>query len=163
VGAAACDCSPLIEAVKAQLLTRSVLHADETRLPMLKLAWSHAPGVSLELQARANTTKCQTVIYDFTDGRGVSAREFLGSWTGKFVCDDYAACKALFDRGIIERAVWRTRAETHDYTLIIEARSRRRSRYWRRCMSRAREARRNEARTPMPRQPASNDRANRRF
>jgi transposase len=45
----------------------------------------------------------QTVIYDFADGRGgVHAQAFLGGWTGKLVCDDYAGYKALFDRGIIE-------------------------------------------------------------
>jgi hypothetical protein len=58
----------------------------------------------------------QTVIYDFTDGRGgVHAREFLGSWTGKFVCDDYAGYKALFDRGIIEAGCMaHARRKLHD-------------------------------------------------
>ena len=33
----------------------------------------------------------KTVIYDFTEGRGgVYARDFLGSWSGKLVCDDYS-------------------------------------------------------------------------
>jgi transposase len=50
VGACGVRLQPLIEAMKAQLLTRSVLHADETPVPMLAWLGSHAPGVSLELQ-----------------------------------------------------------------------------------------------------------------
>ena len=43
------------------------------------------------------------VIYDFNDSRsGLHAREFLGAWSGKLVCDDYAGYKALFERGVIE-------------------------------------------------------------
>jgi transposase len=44
----------------------------------------------------------QVVVYDFADGRaGVHAREFLGNWSGKLVCDDYPGYKALFERGVI--------------------------------------------------------------
>jgi hypothetical protein len=32
----------------------------------------------------------------------VHAREFLGNWSGKLVCDDYSGYKALFERGVIE-------------------------------------------------------------
>jgi transposase len=32
----------------------------------------------------------------------VHARDFLGEWSGKLVCDDYSGYKALFDRGVIE-------------------------------------------------------------
>jgi len=43
------------------------------------------------------------VVYDFADSRsGLHAREFLGSWSGKLVCDDYSGYKALFERGVIE-------------------------------------------------------------
>ena len=43
------------------------------------------------------------MIYDFADSRsGLHAREFLGSWSGKLVCDDYSGYKALFERGVIE-------------------------------------------------------------
>jgi hypothetical protein len=43
------------------------------------------------------------VVYDFADSRsGLHAREFLGPWSGKLVCDDYSGYKALFERGVIE-------------------------------------------------------------
>ena len=43
------------------------------------------------------------VIYDFNDSRsGLHAREFLGTWSGKLVCDDYSGYKALFEKGVIE-------------------------------------------------------------
>jgi transposase len=44
-----------------------------------------------------------SVVYDFADSRsGLHAREFLGSWSGKLVCDDYSGYKALFERGVVE-------------------------------------------------------------
>ena len=43
------------------------------------------------------------VVYDFAETRGGRhAREFIGDWKGKLVCDDYAGYKALFENGIIE-------------------------------------------------------------
>ena len=46
---------------------------------------------------------CAAVVYDFADSRsGLHAREFLGAWSGKLVCDDYSGYKALFERGVIE-------------------------------------------------------------
>jgi transposase len=58
----------------------------------------------------------QTVIYDFTEGRGgVHARGFLGSWSGKLVCYDYSGYKALFDRGVTEAGCMaRARRKLHD-------------------------------------------------
>jgi transposase len=58
----------------------------------------------------------QAVIYDFADSRGgVHAREFLSSWRGKLVCDDYAGYKALFERGVIEiRCMAHARRKFHD-------------------------------------------------
>src|SRR4029077_724861 len=42
-------------------------------------------------------------LYGFAETRGgVRAREFLGQWSGKLVCDDYSGYKALFERGVIE-------------------------------------------------------------
>jgi transposase len=43
------------------------------------------------------------VVYDFAEGRGGQhARDFLGSWSGKLVCDDYSGYQALFERGVVE-------------------------------------------------------------
>lgn len=103
VGSCGVRLQPLIEAMKDQLLTRPVLHADETPVPMLKPGLGRTHRAYLWSYSSSEYDDLQMVIYDFADGRGgVHAQAFLGSWTGKLVCDDYAGYKALFDRGIIE-------------------------------------------------------------
>jgi transposase len=63
------------------------------------------------------------VIYDFTESRsGAHARAFLGSWSGKLVCDDYSGYKALFERGVVEiGCMAHARRKLHD--LYVDARS----------------------------------------
>jgi transposase len=103
VGACGVRLQPVIEAMKELLLRRPVLHADETPVPMLKPGLGRTHRAYLWSYSSSEYDDLQTVIYDFTDGRGgVHAQAFLGDWTGKLVCDDYAGYKALFKRGIIE-------------------------------------------------------------
>jgi transposase len=103
VGACGVRLQPLVEAMKEQLLTRPVLHADETPVPMLKPGLGRTHRAYLWSYATSEYDELKTVVYDFADGRGgVHAREFLGTWSGKLVCDDYSGYKALFDRGVIE-------------------------------------------------------------
>lgn len=103
VGACGVRLAPLVEAMKAQLLSRPVLHADETPVPMLRPGLGRTHRAYLWSYATSEYDELKTVIYDFADGRaGVHAREFLGDWSGKLVCDDYSGYKALFDRGVIE-------------------------------------------------------------
>ncbi|TCT84392.1 transposase IS66 family protein [Pseudomonas sp. LP_4_YM] len=43
------------------------------------------------------------MVYDFSPSRaGEHARNFLGDWNGKLVCDDFAGYKAGFEQGIAE-------------------------------------------------------------
>ena len=80
---------PLVDALKAELLSHAVLHADETPVPMLKpgngtthraYLWTYAPGAFEDLKV---------VVYDFCESRaGAHARSFLGVWQGTLVCDD---------------------------------------------------------------------------
>ena len=45
----------------------------------------------------------RAVVYDFNESRaGKHAREFLGDWQGKLVCDDFAGYKASFEDGVTE-------------------------------------------------------------
>ena len=45
----------------------------------------------------------KAVVYDFSPSRaGEHARNFLGDWNGKLVCDDFAGYKAGFEQGITE-------------------------------------------------------------
>ena len=103
VGACGVRLQPLVEAMKEQLLKCSVLHADETPVPMLKPGLGRTHRAYLWSYSSSEYDDLQSVIYDFADGRGgAHAQAFLGEWTGKLVCDDYAGYKALFNRGIIE-------------------------------------------------------------
>ena len=94
---------PLVEAMKSLMLARSVLHADETPVPMLKPGLGKTHRAYLWSYSTSEYDALQTVIYDFAETRGgVHARSFLGTWRGKLVCDDYAGYKKLFDRGVVE-------------------------------------------------------------
>ena len=103
VGICGVQLQPLVDALKTEILSHSVMHADETPVEMLKpgnkkthraYLWAYAPGVFEDLKA---------VVYDFCESRaGEHARAFLGKWKGSLVCDDYAGYKAGFVSGITE-------------------------------------------------------------
>jgi transposase len=103
VGQCGVQLQPLVDALKAEMLTHSVLHADETPVEMLKpgtgkthraYLWAYSPGVFEPMK---------TVVYDFAESRsGEHARAFLGEWRGSLICDDYGGYKASFAQGITE-------------------------------------------------------------
>ena len=103
VGICGVRLQPLVDALKAEILTHRVLHADETPVQMLKpgkgtthraYLWAYAPGVFEDIKA---------VVYDFCESRaGEHARNFLGDWRGSLVCDDFSGYKAGFANGITE-------------------------------------------------------------
>ena len=103
VGTCGVRLQPLVDALKAEILSRSVLHADETPVQMLKpgkgtthraYLWAYAPGAFEDIKA---------VVYDFCESRaGEHARRFLGDWRGSLVCDDFGGYKAGFAQGITE-------------------------------------------------------------
>jgi transposase len=103
VGQCGVQLQPLVDALKAEMLTYSVLHADETPVEMLKpgtgkthraYLWAYSPGVFEAMKA---------VVYDFAESRsGEHARAFLGDWKGSLICDDYGGYKASFAQGITE-------------------------------------------------------------
>ncbi|MBK7646588.1 MAG: IS66 family transposase [Betaproteobacteria bacterium] len=103
VGQMGVTLQPLVDALKVEMLTYPVLHADETQVAMLDpgagkthraYLWSYSIGAFEPIKA---------VIYDFADSRaGKHAREFLGDWRGTLVCDDYSGYKALIADGVTE-------------------------------------------------------------
>jgi transposase len=103
VGICGVQLQPLVDALKNEVLSHAVLHADETPVQMLKpgqkkthraYLWAYAPGAFEDLKA---------VVYDFCESRaGEHCRTFLGEWRGSLVCDDYAGYKAGFASGITE-------------------------------------------------------------
>jgi len=103
VGACGVRLQPLADALRALLLTRAVLHADETPVPMLKPGLGRTHRAYLWSYSSSEYNELAAVVYDFAESRsGLHVREFLGAWSGKLVCDDYSGYKALFDRGVLE-------------------------------------------------------------
>jgi transposase len=103
VGQCGVQLQPLVDALKAEMLAHTVLHADETPVSMLKpgtgkthkaYLWAYSAGAFEPLKA---------VVYDFAQSRsGEHARAFLGQWRGSLVCDDYGGYKASFANGVTE-------------------------------------------------------------
>ena len=103
---------PLVDAMRQWLLSRPVLHADETPVAML------APGKG-KTQRAYLWGYCSTiydqfpaVVFDFADSRsGKHAGRFLGvdeqtpkdrQWQGHLVVDDFSGYKHLFTQGVKE-------------------------------------------------------------
>ena len=108
VGTCGVRLQPLVDALKAVILSHRVLHADETPVAMLKpgegkthraYLWAYAPGAFESIKA---------VVYDFCESRsGEHARRFLGhgtdkAWKGSLTCDDFSGYKALIASGVTE-------------------------------------------------------------
>jgi len=71
---------PLVEALKALLLTRPVLHADETPVAMLKPGNGKTHRASLWSYATTQYDALRGVVYDFAETRGGRhAQVFLGA------------------------------------------------------------------------------------
>jgi transposase len=103
VGSCGVQLQPLVDALKADILSHGVVHADETPVQMLKpgngkthraYLWAYAAGAFEETQA---------VVYDFCESRaGENAKVFLGDWRGSLVCDDFSGYKQLMSQGVTE-------------------------------------------------------------
>ena len=103
VGMCGVQLQPLVDALKDEILSCAVLHADETPVQMLKpgagkthraYLWAYAPGAFEDTKA---------VVYDFCESRaGEHARAFFGDWKGSLICDDYAGYKQSIAHGITE-------------------------------------------------------------
>ena len=103
VGVCGAQLQPLVDALKTEILSHAVLHADETPVAMLKpgnkkthraYLWAYAPGAFEDMKA---------VVYDFCESRaGEHVRAFLGNWKGALVCDDFSGYKQSFTLGVTE-------------------------------------------------------------
>jgi len=103
VGACGVQLQPLVDALRAMLLERPVLHADETPVAMLTPGKGKTHRAYMWSYSSTQFDSLRAVVYDFTETRGgMHARGFLEGWSGKLVCDDYAGYKALFASGITE-------------------------------------------------------------
>lgn len=105
VGMVGVQLQPLVEALRAQLLSRAVLHADETPVAMLDPGAGKTHRAYLWSYSSTSFDAVKAVVYDFAESRaGKHAKAFLGSWRGTLVCDDYAGYKSLFEHEAINEA-----------------------------------------------------------
>lgn len=103
VGACGVQLQPLVDALRAALLERSVLHADETPVPMLVPGKGKTHRAYIWSYSSTAFDSLRAVVYDFAESRaGAHPQAFLNGWSGKLVCDDYAGYKALFTAGRTE-------------------------------------------------------------
>ncbi|EFJ1801852.1 IS66 family transposase [Escherichia coli] len=109
VGAACVWLMPLAELLRTELLSRPVLHADETPLQILNTKkggkvqngylWAYASG---------EATGDSVVCFDCQPGRAARYSEaWLSGWSGTLVTDGYAAYHSLKNGGsIINAGCW---------------------------------------------------------
>ena len=85
------------------VLEHDVVHVDETPVQMLAPGSKKTHRAYVWAYATTSAADIQAVVYDFSPGRsGEYARNFLGDWKGKLVCDDYGGYKASFALGVTE-------------------------------------------------------------
>jgi len=103
VGSCGVQLQPLVDALKAEILSHSVVHADETPVQMLKPGNSKTHRAYLWAYAAGAFEDTKAVVYDFCDSRaGENAKVFLGDWRGSLVCDDFSGYKQLMTQGVTE-------------------------------------------------------------
>jgi len=98
VGRTGVALQPLVDRLIELLLKRGTLHIDETPVPQLD------PGSGKTKRAylwayRSNDLEegPRIIVFDYRGGRsGEHARQFLGTWQGHLLVDDYGGYKALF-------------------------------------------------------------------
>lgn len=100
VGAAGVRLTPIVQAMRADLLERAALHADETPVAMLDPGTGKPHRAYLWSDCTTAYDPISAVVFEFADSHaGHHARGFLGfddqdtarGWRGTLMCDDYRA------------------------------------------------------------------------
>nr|ASU52569.1 ISPpu30 transposase Orf3 [Pseudomonas putida] len=103
VGQTGLQLQPLVDALRETVLAHRVVHADETPVQMLAPGKKKTHRAYVWAYCTTPFSALKAVVYDFSPSRaGEHARNFLGTWNGKLVCDDFAGYKAGFEQGITE-------------------------------------------------------------
>jgi len=103
VGTCGVHLQPLVDALRAMLLERAVLHADETPVAMLKPGKGSTHRAYIWSYSSTQFDGMYAVVYDFAESRAAAhPKAFLEGWSGKLICDDYSGYKGLFAEGVTE-------------------------------------------------------------
>ena len=103
VGQTGVQLQPLVDALREAVLAQRVIHADETPVQMLTPGEKKTHRAYVWAYSTTPFADLKAVVYDFSPSRaGEHARNFLGQWNGKLVCDDFGGYKASFELGVTE-------------------------------------------------------------
>lgn len=108
VGHVGVSLQPIVDRMTELLLKRSVLHADETPVPLLDPGKGRTRKAYLwAYRNNALDEGPPIIVFDFQPGRaGEHARNFLNGWQGYLMVDDYAGYKSIFKGDVTELACW---------------------------------------------------------
>lgn len=97
--AAECFMKPIYERMKDELLTCSVIHADETVVQVLNEPNKKAKTESrMWVYCAGKYEKHSNILFEYSPTRnGENARQFLGAYSGYVVCDGYDGYNKLTD------------------------------------------------------------------
>ncbi len=100
--------SLLAEACKMALLEGTILHADETPLPVLNPGSGKTDKAYLWVYHSQADAPHPIVVFDYApDRKGIHAQHFLGDWQGILQTDDYGGYDALYRKEqVIEAGCW---------------------------------------------------------
>jgi len=100
--------SLLAEACKMALLEGTILHADETPLPVLNPGSGKTDKAYLWVYRSQADAPHPIVVFDYApDRKGIHPQHFLGDWKGILQTDDYGGYDALYRKEqIIESGCW---------------------------------------------------------
>lgn len=91
IGQTGVQLQPLVDALREHVLAQGVIHADETPVQMLAPGEKKTHRAYVWAYSTTPFSALKAVVYDFSPSRaGEHARNFLGTWNGKLVCDDFA-------------------------------------------------------------------------
>lgn len=94
---------PLVDVLREAVLMHGVVRADEMPVQVLMPGAKKTHRVYVWAYATSQFSDLAAVVYDFSPSRaGEHARNFLGDWNGKLVCNDFAGYKAGFELGVRE-------------------------------------------------------------
>jgi transposase len=108
IGSCGVQLQPLVDAMRSELLSQRVLHADETPVAMLDPGAGKTHRAYLWTYCSTALQSTKLVVFDFAESRtSRHPAEFLGhpgerAWRGTLVCDDYSGYKTLFASGVTE-------------------------------------------------------------
>jgi transposase len=99
--------APLAAAMKAELLSRPILHADETPVAQLDPGRGRTKRAYLFAYRSAEHTGPPIILFDYGPNRsGLNVRDYLGDWRGTLMVDDYSGYKKLIEAGVTELGCW---------------------------------------------------------